>query len=69
MNEEIEQSNQEEEEQLTCPECGKGFQDMRGLTSHARHKHELGKKEILKKINSNNDSHISLSIISGIGAF
>lgn len=44
-----EQKNQIEEterKKLTCPECGKEFQDMRGLTSHARHRHNLDKKEV-----------------------
>ncbi|NGP75626.1 hypothetical protein G3570_03215 [Balneolaceae bacterium YR4-1] len=51
MIEEIEKPKKlEEDDQLTCPECGKGFQDYRGLTSHARHKHEIGRREITESI-------------------
>lgn len=72
MNEDIEQNNQEEHEQLTCPECGKGFQDMRGLTSHARHKHKLNKNELIKILDENENSETDNSTwktIGGIAAF
>lgn len=68
MNEEIEQNNQEEEEELTCPECGKGFQDKRGLTSHARHIHDLNKDQILEKMNPNNKKSFVWKLIAGTGA-
>ncbi|MDZ7689740.1 MAG: hypothetical protein U5K69_01045 [Balneolaceae bacterium] len=67
--EEKKDNNQEEEKQLTCPECAKGFQDLRGLTSHARHKHEMDKNEILKAINKKNNDSISWKILGGIGTF
>lgn len=70
MDEQIEKFDQEEEEQLTCPECGKGFQDMRGLTSHARNKHNLNKDEIHNALISDNaqDSRV-WRIVAGFGAF
>lgn len=68
MNEEIEQSNQYQEEQLTCPECGKGFKDMRGLTSHARHSHGINKEE-LKKILDQDKGTNGWEIIGSLGVF
>jgi uncharacterized C2H2 Zn-finger protein len=67
MIEDIEKENQKEEEQLTCPECGKDFQDMRGLTSHARHKHELDNEETFNLIKNESDSGI-WNLIGGVSA-
>lgn len=69
MNENVDESNQEEKEKLTCPECGKGFQDMRGLTSHARHFHELNKIEIMEAIDKNKEDSETWKILGGVGAF
>lgn len=41
-----------ENEQLTCPVCEKDFQDRRGLTSHARHMHEIGKNDLEEIVES-----------------
>ncbi|GAA5522200.1 hypothetical protein LQ318_10630 [Aliifodinibius salicampi] len=67
MDEEREQQNTEKEKELTCPECEKAFQDMRGLTSHARHMHELNKNEIMEMFNEKEDS-TAWKIVGGIGA-
>lgn len=35
-----------EEQYIECPVCNESFKDLRGLTSHARHAHEMSKEEI-----------------------
>lgn len=67
MTEEIEQEKPEEEKDLTCPECGKGFQDMRGLTSHARHMHDLSKEEVASIINDNKKGGKGWKLLGGFG--
>lgn len=49
-----------------CLECGKGFQDMRGLTSHARHIHDLGKNEIIESDKENNSEN--WKVFGSVGA-
>lgn len=35
-----------EQKEIECPVCNESFVDLRGLTSHARHAHEMTKEEI-----------------------
>jgi len=44
--------DQVEENQVTCPVCKESFMDMRGLTSHARHVHELDSDEVAESLDS-----------------
>lgn len=37
------------DENVACPVCGESFIDMRGLTSHARHKHNMNSDQLTKK--------------------
>lgn len=67
MTEEIEEVKPEEEKDLTCPECGKEFQDMRGLTSHARHFHDLSRKDLSNRLNEP-EKGIGWKILGGLGA-
>lgn len=34
------------DENVACPACGESFIDMRGLTSHARHKHDMNSEQL-----------------------
>lgn len=52
---------------ISYSECGKGFQDMRGLTSHARHQHGICKEKLSDIVYPDGKSHI-WKIISGFGA-
>ncbi|GAA5522400.1 hypothetical protein LQ318_11675 [Aliifodinibius salicampi] len=70
MDEEREPRNTEKEKKLTCPECGKAFKDMRGLTSHARHIHEIEKEKLIQLIEQEEDNvNMGWKIVGGIGAF
>ncbi len=70
MTNEIEENqNEEQEEKLTCPECGKGFQDMRGLTSHARHSHDINKDEVSEMIDEKNQDYNSWKVIGALSTF
>jgi peptide subunit release factor 1 (eRF1) len=66
---ELENSQIEETERkvLTCPDCGKEFQDMRGLTSHARHMHNITKEELEEIIQD--EGSLVLKVLGGLGAF
>jgi len=64
------QIEETERKKITCPECGEEFQDMRGLTSHARHKHVFNKEKLRIKLKNKelktSNSNI-LKLISGVG--
>lgn len=60
------------EENVTCPVCGESFIDRRGLTSHARHKHEITTEQLdetleNQEISSGTDSNNVWKIIGAIG--
>lgn len=62
------QIEETERKNLTCPECEKAFQDMRGLTSHARNRHDLSKEE-LKILIKKDERRITIwEVLGGAGA-
>lgn len=59
-------------ENVVCPVCGESFIDMRGLTSHARHKHNMDSDRLAEKLEekkkgATHDNYIFWKIIGGIG--
>lgn len=57
---------------VACPVCGESFIDMRGLTSHARHKHNMNSGRLAEKFEEKKNGaahvdHIFWKIIGGIG--
>ncbi|MEX1013884.1 MAG: hypothetical protein WDZ80_01870 [Candidatus Paceibacterota bacterium] len=59
----------EELEEIKCPLCKESFKDKRGLTSHARNKHELERDEVFEKMTENEREKKEWKILGGIGAF
>lgn len=70
MENEIENENTAEKAEIECPICEQRFRDKRGLTSHARHFHEMGKEEIekarIKK--AEKEDSTGWKIAGGVGA-
>lgn len=58
------------ENNISCPICEEEFVDMRGLTSHARHKHQLEKEELFELYDDDpEEDSIGWKILGGLGAF
>jgi len=56
----------EELDEVQCPICNMLFRDKRGLTSHARNIHDLGKDEVYNELTSRrNVKDWSLYILFG----
>lgn len=72
MREDIEENQTETENQVTCPVCEETFLDMRGLTSHARHVHEMDNEKVTeildKQENGVKKYNLPWKIIGGVGA-
>ncbi|MEX0596291.1 MAG: hypothetical protein WD512_07300 [Candidatus Paceibacterota bacterium] len=58
----------EELEEIKCPLCDESFQDKRGLTSHARNKHDLEKDEVFEEMTQKRREKKEWKIIGGISA-
>ncbi len=59
-------------ENVVCPACGESFIDMRGLTSHARHKHNMSSDQLAEKLEEKKNgteyvNHTIWKILGGIG--
>lgn len=70
-NQEERTNNQIEEterKKLACPKCDEKFKDMRGLTSHARHKHDINRNELIQLLNKKEQDNYSWKIVSGVGS-
>lgn len=53
---------------VKCPICDLDFKDDRGLTSHARNKHDLEKGEVFKKMTQKEQEKKEWRVFGGIGA-
>lgn len=53
---------------IECPICNMTFRDKRGLTSHARNKHDLGKDEVFEKMTQKEQEKKEWEILGGVGA-
>jgi len=64
------EKTENEIESVKCPKCEERFQDLRGLTSHARHAHQLTKDEIYNSLMVEEDEKDDFwKILAGAGAF
>ncbi len=63
-------NEQVEEQNIECPVCNESFKDLRGLTSHARHAHEMSKEEIydlyFTEEKDNEDSFWKIAVSAGV---
>lgn len=53
---------------IECPICNESFKDKRGLTSHARNKHELSKDEVVRKMIQKEKEKKKWKIVGGVSA-
>ena len=64
------EKTENEIESVKCPKCEERFRDLRGLTSHARHAHDLSREEIYGIIQTEKDEKDDFwKVIVGAGTF
>lgn len=55
----------EKEKKIQCPICEESFLDLRGITSHARHRHDLTKEELEELLEEEDNAF--MYIMGGLG--
>ena len=58
----------EESTEVQCPICNMSFRDKRGLTSHARYKHDLEKEDVVKMITQKEKELKAWRVLGGVFA-